>query len=185
MPWNALKTWTTEILTSTDMNAQIRDNAGFLKNIFDSYTVFRDEKAANTAGQALTNATWVTRQINIKEGDVANNLTLASNQITFTPGIYYVSFTVSGSNGSAGLVNHKLRFRNVAGAVTLLSGGNTGIGANDGATVSMEGIINIATTTTLDVQHYVSGATQSGGAALNAGETEVYLMGIVIRLDDV
>lgn len=185
MAWNALKTWTTEILTSTDLNAQVRDNVGFLKSIFESYTVFRDEKPANTAGQNLTNSTWVTRNINVKEGDDAGNLTLSSNQIIFTPGRYFVSFDVSAANGGVNPQNHKLRLRDVAGAVTFLSGANVPVGNADGVTLYMRGIINVPTTTTLDVQHYSTGTTQTGGNALNAGETEVYLTGIVIRLDDV
>lgn len=188
MAWNALKTWTTEILTSTDLNAQVRDNVGFLKSVFESYTVFRDEKPANTAGQTFTNAAWNTRQINVKEGDDAGNLTLASNQIIFTSGRYYVSFKVNAVNGAGAANNHKLRLRDTAGGVTYLSGQNYVVSTGDGATLSLEGIINVATTVTLNLEHYVSAAsagTQTGGAQLNVAEVEVYLVGTVIRLDDV
>lgn len=188
MAWNALKTWTTEILTSTDLNAQVRDNVGFLKSIFESYTVFRDEKPANTAGQTFTIAAWNTRQINVKEGDDAGNLTLSSNKITFTPGRYYVSFKVNTVNNAANANNQKLRLRDTTGGVTYLSGQNYAVSNVDGATLTLEGIINVATTVALDLEHYVSsasGGTQIGGTALNVGEVEVYLMGTVIRLDDV
>lgn len=55
MAWTAPKTWTSETLTSTDLNTYVRDNQNHIKNRLDA----QDSYSGNTSNYTTTSTSFV------------------------------------------------------------------------------------------------------------------------------
>lgn len=129
MTWHIPKTWTAEPLTSGDLNAQLRDNLGFLK---DPPTVFgRTATLSGVGSVTTTSLTWVaihaslSLSITTAGGDLwlwctgrVNNQTSGTIQI-------YLDFELDGTRvdgGTAGCaggpgINHTIPITTLARGV--------------------------------------------------------------------
>lgn len=95
MTWTAPKTWSSEPLTSNDLNTYIRDNQNYLKNRFDNHNDYLvDESADYTTTSTVfvdVDATNLALTVTTDGGDVlvgfagnsANNSTTSAGRMTY------------------------------------------------------------------------------------------------------
>jgi hypothetical protein len=143
----------------------------------------RDQKAANTAGGASAATTWNVRDLNTVIENSIQGASVASNQITLPAGTYRVSAACPGHN----IGNSKLRLRDAGDTVTYLAGQSYFYSATDNGEQNalLRGIITLAASDTMELQHYSlsAKATDGMGVQTNVGEVEVYADIVIEQLD--
>jgi hypothetical protein len=131
--------------------------------------IFRDEKAMGTNGGSFNTGSWVTRDLNISEGDLTG-ISLSTNQLTLPAGVYYVSAVVP----AYAVLGHQARLYNVTDSTASIYSSNQ-YTRQTGGTCSINGFLTIASSKTFRVEHRCeqSQASDGFGRALGFG-TEVY-----------
>lgn len=174
MSWTFPKTWTSEPLTSLDLNRYVRDNQLDLNMRLHAISILRDEKPQSTNGGTFVAGAWQQRDLNVKYGDPDSYVTLASNQFTLAGGSYLLRAIVPGGSG----INvHQTRLYNVTLGTTAVYGtvvhSGTGAAMMDHSFITA--LLGHTTPTTFEIQHRCATTiTNTGfGFAANFG-TEVY-----------
>ncbi len=184
------KTWSTGALgTAADLNTEVRDRMEYLKLsiINGNYIHIRDEKTSGTYGGTFTSGAWQTRDLNTEVADAGGHASLASNQITLAAGTYLVDISAPGY----AVAYHQARLYDVTHSTVLLVGTSERCGYS-GSTDSVQtrsqikGVITLASSTVLAVQHQCQTtlATNGFGYACGFGNVEVYTVVELIRVGD-
>lgn len=141
----------------------------------EQITIVRDEKTSGTAGGTPgSGGSWLTRTLTTTPVNSIVGASLASNEITLPAGTYLIE----GSAPAYKADSHKARLYNVTAASTALVGTvERSISAESQQTrSSIRGIVTLASTSALRVEHMVGTATANGfGVAYGGtGIAEVY-----------
>lgn len=137
----------------------------------NAVVVLQNQQPNGTAGASMTAGAWNQRVINTEVADPQNLCTLTSNQFTLVAGTYLI-WAAATFNGAAGA--SKLRLRNSTSTTTLCVGESETQEAGQSATLF--GIYTVAASQALEVDHWVTAASPTEGAATSAtSEIEVYL----------
>lgn len=172
MTWTHPKTWTSEPLTSTDLNQYVRDNQSDLHNRLRSTALLRDEKAQSTDAGDTVAGSWQRRDLTIKHGDPANNVSLANHQFTLAAGQYVLRARIP-AFGAVGYF--QARLYNITAGVTSAYGTSgrlnvTGVGGLS----HIETVLIVLNSTTFELHMQAQNAATNGlGIAAGFG-TEVY-----------
>jgi predicted amino acid-binding ACT domain protein len=131
-----------------------------------------DQKPASTAGGTFTSAAWRTRVLNTVLHNTIAGGSLAANQITLPVGIYETDISCPA------LRVEQHRLQNITAGTTLL-GGTSEVSEQSGAIVTshskITGVITLAATTVLEVQHICAVTkTGDGFGTFNANAPEIY-----------
>lgn len=146
------------------------------------------ETTGTSAGAVLTNSTWNTRTLNSTVTNEITSATLTSNQISLPAGTYFIDAQIGLAakivvSNSAQTIVDRPRLYNVTGSATLVSGvnhssyhtSNTSSEFTLTPPRSLRGRFTLAGTTTIALQHYVSGSAISlQGSPVTSGESEIY-----------
>lgn len=180
------KTWSTgELVTATDLNAEVRDRMEYLKLriVEDAYIHIRDEKTLGTEGGTFTAGAWQTRDLTTEVSDAGGYASLASNQITLAAGTYWARILLPAYT----VTFHQGRLQNVSDGTTLLLGMSSTANTASAHTVCSEviGLFTLAAEKTLEVQHRCSTTKTTNGFGKAASlDTEVYTIVELIRIGD-
>lgn len=137
----------------------------------EGYVQVRDAKASGTAGGTSTSGSWLTRTLNAKD-DPGGLSALESNQMTFSPGRYYVrGFTALHASGQS-----MGRLYDVTRGVTLLPGTSEYGGGGYEVKSVVRGIVTMVGGTRVEFQYRVGAgkATDGLGLAVSSGVDEVF-----------
>ena len=139
------------------------------------YILIRDEKSSGTHGGTFTSGAWRTRDLNTEVVDTGSHASVASNQITLAAGTYRADIFAPGN----GVTGHRARLQNITDGTTVLLGSSAYAPNTSPSGLSysvVKGRFTIASTKTLEVQHYCSStfSTYGFGVALGDGTNEIY-----------
>jgi hypothetical protein len=142
----------------------------------NSIALLIDSKASGTAAGSSTATTWHHRDINTEVYDPGGIVSIAANVFTVAAGTYRIAATAPNGGSSV----HRLRLWNTTTNAEVSTGiasqSRTGdSGGNDYAT--LKGIFTVGATTSLRLDHYITGAISTfglGRAGSIAGVTETY-----------
>lgn len=174
MPWTQPKTWSTgEVLTASDMNAQLSGNLNHLNDMLNSYALLCDEKNSGAHGGTFTGGGWVTRELNTLRYDAGGCVSLSSSRFTLQAGTYLIKAAAP----AHAVDSHVARLRNVTANSIVANGQVARCSAAD-SVISLShvsALVTLSTATQFEIQHYCATTkTTSGlGSALGAGP-EVY-----------
>lgn len=118
-------------------------------------------------GPALTANTWTTRVLNsVFPGGNLNGVytSLASNTVTFQPGIYRIWAAAS----VFGVDRNMMRIRDTTNSVTIVNGLSTFANVQN----SVAGILNTTSTVNIQLQHWAQSTHSSGQGIMSAGLSE-------------
>ena len=170
----------TLLTASTDTRAQLQ-NA--IKTIGNVYGIFKDVKAANTAGGGFTNGAWRIRDLNDSQTNISG-ASLATNQITLPAGTYKIHATVPCYAGGA----HKAKLYNVTDASDEIVGASAAaLNAGPEQTVSVIfGVFTITSAKVFEIRHQctVTQAVNGYGIQSNFAVDEVYTQVELIKTAD-
>ena len=157
---------------SSDSQLWFMDDGGVEAQLSHEYVIYEDQEASGTNGGSSV-AGWQTRVLNTTVASKGSWFSLSTNQITLSSGTYLVIASAPAGN-SVGA--HKIRLRNVGGAGTTLAYGTS---ENVSVTTSrsfIHSIITLASSATVELQHYCATAKTNTGLGLpcSSGEPEVY-----------
>ncbi len=132
-----------------------------------------DEKADTTAGGGFTSGSYQTRTLNTLD-DTGMGVTLSSDQFTLPKGKYFISASAPAYN----VDDHKIKLRNITDSTDDIMGSSESSAAADTSTnrSELEGIINIPSTKTFELQHrcQTTKATDGFGLPMSFGDVEIY-----------
>jgi len=131
-----------------------------------SIVTFEDRKAIGVNSGTATNGAWRTRDLNT-EVDPDGLASLSANQITLAAGTYHVWAEASGYR----VIHHQIRLRDITNAVTLLTGLSARSFSSDATTTisTLAGLITLAASTVLELQHRVSSTLADFGWGTDVG----------------
>lgn len=154
-----------------------------------NYVKFADVKSTGTNGGTFTSGAWRTRDLSstpIGSNTIAG-ASVTSNQISLTAGTYYLSASAPAEQSTSASFA-KARLYNVSDSATLLVG-TTGYIAipnsgNSHVRSIVTGVITLAGTKTIELQHQITStqATSGFGTAAGFSEDEIYSMVEIWRL---
>lgn len=150
----------------------------------DNYYYFQHETTINTGGgTAVGGGAFQQRPINT-ELVSRSWVTLSSDQLTISPGTYHVRVICP----AYFVDRHKAILWDDTNNVIILEGTSAlsdNIAGGDVTNSYVEGVISVTSTTVFDVRHafQLTRSTDGLGLASNQGSNEVYLKGLIIRLD--
>lgn len=159
-------------LIKCNINVQRRKNAIARY----SYTV-----ASGTTG-TVYNAGANTVPLNTEDTDTNNIGTIASNQVTIQPGLYYVQGEATWYN-TAGVRSVRTSIYDITGAAIVLTGCNQYAGATSGGIGVVSGYLLVTTPTVYELRVYCSGNLTTAPLALTTGASEVYGVLEFVRID--
>lgn len=143
------------------------------------YLIYYDRKSTGQNGGDL-NAGWNERALNtVQANNASPDITVSGSQITLAAGTYYIKASAPAS--MVGL--HKLKVMDVGSSLTLLLGTSEWSGAISTRSFA-EGVITVATATTISIYHYAQSTVLStgAGAAVDSGEYEMYTTITIFKL---
>lgn len=129
------------------------------------YVQIADVKTANTAGGTFTSGAWQTRVLNTESFDTNGLASLAANQITLQPGVWYTRIQAPAYR----VDGHRLRLRNITAGTTIQIGQ---AGYTPNATDSTQSTayimaeFTLAAVTVLEVQHRCTTTQATNGFGL-------------------
>jgi hypothetical protein len=134
------------------------------------YAIFEDRQTTGTNGGTFTNGAWQNRVLNYVAVSQGTDISLntGTSVITLEAGTYYIEATAPAGTVGA----HQSRLYNITGAAVSLLG-NTSSSNNPS---QIRGIITVAATTTLRIEHRctTTQATVGFGTAAGFGDDEIY-----------
>ena len=135
---------------------------------------FEDRKAIGVLSGTATNGAWRTRDLNT-EVDPDGLATLSANQITLAAGTYHVWAEAGGYRVNG----HQIRLQDIDNTVTLLTGLSQRSHDTDttSTTSTLAGLIVLAATTVLELQHRVVRTQIDFGWGIDLGtgfDTNIY-----------
>jgi len=152
--------------------------AGFME-----FCIAKQVYGAGVGGGTSFDTTWNTRNLNVISG-VGNWYSLAIPEITLLPGKYIFHATASGY----GTNRHRLRVHQVNTAQYVYGQSlflRESSGAVQGGTATIWGILDIAMTEPVRLEHYTTFgfATEGLGRASNSGTEEIYAEMIIVKVE--
>lgn len=152
-----------------------------ISGVITGIQFYAHQEAAATDGGTLTSGTWNVRTINtvLSGGNLDGVFTsLASNTITFQPGVYRVRVSAS----VAQVQQNILRIQDVTTTTTLVSGLSTGIYVMN----AVHGIFNITAARDVQIQHWCQTTITTTGMGASAtgspGVPNTYLLVEIMKL---
>jgi len=123
--------------------------------------LYQEQQAATVDAGDFTSGDWRTRALNVEVEDTGNNGTLASNQITVSPGSYIVNaWAVAFQVGK-----HQTRLYDVTNSAVLAYGSIAKAGTTDDvhttSTVTM--LLEISTPTVIKLEHRCNNTNAGDG----------------------
>ena len=167
------------------------DGAGALSfatvSVSNDYYEYADQRASGTAGTGYTINGWRTCTINTEVQDTASNGSVASNQVTLPAGSYVLNavITIGQSNAGSTTIRARPRLYDATGSAVLFQGTSAAIDDGTSAqnnTVSLHGYFVLGTSSALEIQAYISGATTLAHTALSTGIVEEYLHALFTKV---
>ena len=158
------------------------DGSGILSWDYPIYFgVVSDIKSSTVDGGTSTSGIWHTRSLNTKSENTTF-ITLSSNRITLDSGTYHVSASAPCYNGN----QHQLKLVNITGNTTAILGQCAYSASlyNVQNSATLDGLISPVTSTTYELQHYITnGVVGDGlGRSVSSGESEVYSVVKIYKL---
>jgi hypothetical protein len=141
-------------------------------NFLDDSLLFQDVQTSGTNGQTLSGGVWNTRTINTKVGN-GKWATLASDQITLSPGIYNLSVYSTVSTSVGGTVRFRLRLNNITDNTFVYGNNAYGTSVNDGGVSTLSTPISISTTKVFSIDVYSTVGTTVASVGVGSGD-EIY-----------
>jgi len=178
MAWTTPRTWATnEQITQSLLNTHLRDNLLYLYNAFtniaEGLVVLQEQYSSGTDGGTFTSGAWRTRLLNTEVLDADSVASLASNQVTFDDGDYFMIGVASAFD----VASHQARLFDVVNTATLLTGltayaGSSGVA---GSLAFVAGPVAIANGAVVELQHQCSTTQASTGFGVAGSfNTEVF-----------
>jgi len=142
------------------------------------FAVFQHQETSGTAAGAMPAGAWTTRPLNTEVVNTITGCSLAANQVTLSPGVYWISWTAPGilcDNMTTRLYNVT-----VAAAVAL--------GSAEVAVPSCHShgaaLVTLTAASALEVQQWAltARAGDGMGAAASAGQAEVYCNLTIVKV---
>jgi hypothetical protein len=193
-------------LMASSPYAQNAQNAG---NWYD-YANYDEEVASGSSpATTLSDSNWVARQIGNTLDQAGLSISRSGANITLQPGTYYISasaqwgiksiynLNVSGIGYETWGVS-QLRLRNTTSNTTalialgqnfyLMMGNGNGATFRQPFCLSLEGVITVTSTSTFNLQHFITYANNNGdisvdaGAPVSVGDNEVYSRILIRRI---
>jgi hypothetical protein len=145
------------------------------RTVLQPYINIQDQKAQNTDGGTFTSGSWQQRDINTVVFDTAGLASLASNQITLTPGTYAVRIEMPGVQ----VDGFKVRLQNMTDSTTVPLKSTNGYSSSSAtqawATAVLTGRFSITTYKTFQIQGQCQTTRPTFGLGLKVNiDTEVY-----------
>lgn len=142
----------------------------------------RDQKPSGTHGGTATAGAYAQRTLNVLASNAIAGASLAGNRITLPAGTYHVRASVPGVECGA----HKAKVFNVTAGADLIVGQAARALTNStvGTIAEVAGVITLAVTSQIELQHRVT-ANRSAiglGLACGFGDVEVYSEILITRL---
>ena len=136
--------------------------------------ILKDIKSSGTNGGAFSSGAWRTRDLNTTENS-QTWCSLSSNQFTLSSGKYRIKVKAPALKVSA----HKSKLRNITDSTDDLIGASEYNDASSSAATTssfIEGIIEISSTKTFEIQHrcYTSNNTNGFGPSTGFGVDEIF-----------
>lgn len=142
---------------------------------------YSHEVATATNGGTLSTGTWTVRTINtvLSGGNLHGTFTsLASNTITFQPGVYRISASAAIGN----VERNVMRIRDITTSTNVASGLSTWPLVMN----IVDGILNATTARDVQIQHWIQTSAGTGGMGLPAtgspGVPNTYLLVEIMKL---
>lgn len=170
----------------------VRDTAVNVNSAIDSATtafantpvIVEDQKAAATSGGTFTSGAWRTRDLNTIVSDRGSLASLSSNQVTLSPGKYYVRASAPGFEVGV----NQLRLRNITDGTTMLTGQNAeSFSGTTVTTAHLSGEIDLAASKVIELQHQCATTKVGsgfGGQMSFTTDANVYAKIDFLRLED-
>lgn len=181
---------TDRIVDEAITTAKIEDGAVTSDKLADDISLFTinnaltvlDTRSSGTDGTSLTGGSYNTREFQV-ELNTISGASVGSNQITLPAGLYYIDASAaSGPTGSTASYTERLRLYNLTTGSTAKRGLSfSHTSDDDDAVVEMKGVFSLASTSVLELQHYISTNGQAG-RAVNDGEAEEYLQATIFKV---
>lgn len=157
------------VLTWTELATR-----AYAEGLVGSVLHARDQKPSGTDGGTATAGAYAQRTLNVLATNAIAGASLAGNRITLPAGTYHVRASVPGVECGA----HKAKLVNVTAGADLIVGqaARSLTGSTMGTIAEVAGIITLAVTSQIELQHRVT-ATRSAiglGQACGFGDVEVY-----------
>lgn len=174
------------------------------------YAVYVESASSGgNSSTTLSDANWVSRQLNNTEIQVGTSISRSGNTITLQPGTYNIAASATwgwsmpyNASFTLGVVDVKtqLRLRNTTASATLLSGDGQRLNQNLNTTLNgftyqasytlkMQGTVTISTATSITLDHFIdwtivqNPATYNSGVPMGAGESEIYSRLIIQKIN--
>jgi len=142
--------------------------------------IIRDEKSNGTNGGGCTSGAWRTRDLTNIYGDTGFISSLSSNQLTLTPGTYYIYSYAPG----ASVNQHQTRWANTTDSSYTYGESSYSDNGNGGYTYSsVRAIVEITANKTFELQHQCTTTVASNGFGVAASFSvgEVYSQVIIFK----
>ena len=141
--------------------------------------IVTDEKAVNTVGGSVVADTWTTRTLNTIKADPGGYVSLASNQLTFSPGSYKCIISAPSYKAQY----HQIRLYNVTNSSVHAIGTQDHSEDTDwtGNRVFLHTYFQISASTTFRVEHIVN--LPSGGGTGSLGVASPWTTGTFTVVD--
>lgn len=154
---------------STGFDTEVYTSVKICKFASGVTRIFREQLPTGTNGGTFNNNTWVTRALNVSEGDLGGT-SLTSNQFSLPVGTYSIKISAPAYN----VRSHKIRLRNVSDSINLFSGSSE-FSRLSTTRSSIDGIFTIAAVKTFEVQHRCVTTINNNGLGRATGiDNEVY-----------
>ena len=169
--------------------------------VLTDYAVYSETASSGgNPSTALTSGAWIARSLNNTEAQVGSAISRSGTTVTLQAGTYSIAASASwggnipyNASFNTGIIDAKSQLQIVntaSSAVLLLSQGQNvfkvlaninGSTVREDYSLQLRGIITIASTTTISLQHYISytsygsgPSTYDAGAPVSTGAGEVY-----------
>lgn len=137
--------------------------------------IVQDRKPSGTDGGTFLAGGWRTRDLNTVVANTISGASLGDNRIALPAGTYEVEGSAPAQTGSAGMV-HRARLINTASSTIVALGSNESSGYGVGTRSVFLSRFTLASTATLELQHYTTADRQTDGFGkkLSLGMEELY-----------
>ena len=171
-------------LGTTGQFLTLANNTGTLEWSIPIVYYISDTKTAGTTSGSFTSGAWRTRTLNTitSSSGSGTDVTLATNQMTITPGTYSVSISAP----AYGCGTHACRLFNITTGL-VVAFGTSGSSNTGGSSIQTVSLLNcsliLSSTNVFEIQHRCSNNSNTNGFGLQTGfQNEVFAMCQITKL---
>jgi hypothetical protein len=178
--WETLPIGATGSVLTTVFDG-VYHNPEWVMPFIPKWTFVRDVKTSGTNGGTFTSGAWRTRDLNEINTDSPADITLASNQLTFSAGTYMIQARCPAAN----VTFHQAMLYSITSSQTLKYGSNAYCSTSLAETDSVLHLkITFGTSHIVELRHRCSSTSSVNGygAACSFGGDEVYSTLVIQRL---